>query len=83
MYVIVVYDADPEERKSLRTVLEQHLHWIQNSVFAGEMTKTAAMDLYDAINSCIKNARVTFWLFDRKPTTFHMGRQDDREEIFI
>ena len=83
MYVVVVYDSGPEERENIRALLMRHLHWIQNSVFAGEMTRTAAIDLYEAVKSTAKEARITFWLFDRKPTTFYVGEQEDRESIFI
>jgi len=42
-----------------------------------------ALDIYDSLKEKIKNARVTFWLFDRKPETYHIGAQDDKESIFI
>jgi CRISPR-associated endonuclease Cas2 len=83
MYVVVVYDADPTERAGIRTFLMPHLHWIQNSVFAGELTQTAALDLYEALRSFAKLARITFWLFDRRPETWHIGTQDDEETIFL
>lgn len=83
MYVVVVYDAAPGERKKIRRKLKTQLHWIQNSVYAGEMTKTAAVDLYDALEDEVEGARVTFWMFDRKPDTRLIGGQDDEESMFV
>jgi CRISPR/Cas system-associated endoribonuclease Cas2 len=59
------------------------LHWIQNSVFAGELTQVAAVDLRNALTSSVKKSKVGVWLFDRKPEVFNMGAQDDGESIFF
>ena len=59
------------------------LHWIQNSVFAGELTRTAADDLFDTLKEQVKDARVVFWLFDRAPELRRLGAQDDRESVFL
>lgn len=83
MYVVVVYDADSGERADLRALLSLKLHWIQNSVFAGELTRTAAEDLYEGLLGVAESARVTFWLFDRPPEVRHLGAQDDRESVFL
>lgn len=83
MYVVVVYDADDVERKWIRDVLKPQLHWIQQSVFAGGLTKTAAEDLFDQLQETVNEARVTFWMFDRKPDTRHIGEQEDEESIFL
>ena len=39
MYVIVVYDVFIERVNKVCQFLRQHLNWIQNSVFEGELTK--------------------------------------------
>ncbi len=39
MYTIIVYDAAPKRGAKLLKFLRQHLIWIQNSVFEGEVTK--------------------------------------------
>lgn len=59
------------------------LHWIQNSVFAGELTRVAARDLHDTLVKEITDSSITFWLFDKKPDTFFIGNQDDGESIFF
>lgn len=38
MYVIVVYDVEVERVAKVCQHLRRHLHWVQNSVFEGELT---------------------------------------------
>lgn len=83
MYVVVVYDADDVERNIIRRSLKTRLHWIQNSVFAGELTMTAADDLFDELENIANEARINFWLFERKPETRRIGEQDDEESMFV
>ena len=83
MYVVVVYDSDPVERANIRAVLMPSLHWIQNSVFAGELTRVAAEDLFDRLKAAAEHARIKFWMFDRPPEARELGTQDDRESIFL
>lgn len=60
-----------------------HLHWIQASVFAGEVTRTAAEDLHRLLESEVVEAKVVFWLFDRPPRIIQIGSQEDMESIFL
>ncbi len=39
MYVIIVYDIDVKRVAKVCKYLRQHLSWVQNSVFEGELTK--------------------------------------------
>lgn len=39
MYIIIVYDAAPKRGVKLLKFLRQHLIWIQNSVFEGDITE--------------------------------------------
>ncbi len=42
MYVIVTYDISDEQRlNKVRKILRKYLHWVQNSVFEGEITKSS------------------------------------------
>lgn len=83
MYIVVVYDADDAERRRVREALKTQLHWIQNSVYAGELTKTAAEDLFDELDDVTDEARINFWMFERKPDTRLIGAQDDEESMFV
>ncbi len=38
MYVIIVYDVAVERVNKVKKFLRQCLHWVQNSVFEGEIT---------------------------------------------
>ncbi|AFK22390.1 CRISPR-associated endonuclease Cas2 [Pyrococcus sp. ST04] len=38
MYIVVVYDVGVERVNKVKKFLRQHLNWVQNSVFEGEVT---------------------------------------------
>lgn len=38
MYLIVVYDVEEKRVAKVLKFLRQYLHWVQNSVFEGELT---------------------------------------------
>jgi len=38
MYVVIVYDVAVGRVNRVKEFLRQHLHWVQNSVFEGEVT---------------------------------------------
>lgn len=40
MYVIIVYDIKVERVNKVKSFLRQHLFWIQNSVFEGDLTNS-------------------------------------------
>ncbi|NJE42478.1 CRISPR-associated endonuclease Cas2 [Thermococcus sp. GR6] len=54
MYVVIVYDVAVERVNKVKKFLRRHLHWVQNSVFEGEVTlaeferiKAGLLDLID------------------------------------
>ena len=54
MYVVIVYDVNVSRVNRVKKFLRQHLHWVQNSVFEGEVTlaeferiKVGILDLID------------------------------------
>ena len=38
MYVLLVYDVEVKRVTKVHKFLKRHLHWVQNSVFEGELT---------------------------------------------
>ena len=40
MYVIIVYDINVDRVNKVKSFLRQHLFWIQNSVFEGDVTES-------------------------------------------
>ena len=45
MYVILVYDVDQRRVAKLLKLCRRYLHWIQNSVFEGEITEVKLKEL--------------------------------------
>ena len=39
MYVIIVYDVNVDRVNRVKKFLRKYLHWVQNSVFEGELTE--------------------------------------------
>lgn len=39
MYVLLVYDIEVARVVKVHKFLKRHLHWVQNSVFEGELTE--------------------------------------------
>jgi CRISPR-associated endonuclease Cas2 len=42
MYVLIVYDVEVKKVTKVHKFLKLHLHWVQNSVFEGELTEALA-----------------------------------------
>lgn len=42
MYVLIVYDVEVARVTKIHKFLKRHLHWVQNSVFEGELTDAQA-----------------------------------------
>jgi CRISPR-associated protein Cas2 len=38
MYILIVYDVEVARVTKVHKFLKRHLHWVQNSVFEGELT---------------------------------------------
>lgn len=66
MYIIVVYDAAPKRGAKLLKFLRQHLIWIQNSVFEGEVSKAQFEIIKKGIQDIINKEKdsVIFYKFD-------------------
>lgn len=45
MYVILVYDVDQKRVGRMLKLCRRYLHWIQNSVFEGEITEVKLKEL--------------------------------------
>lgn len=45
MYVILVYDCDKKRVGKMLRLCRRYLHWIQNSVFEGEITEVKLKEL--------------------------------------
>lgn len=53
MYVIIVYDIKVARVNKVKSFLRQHLYWIQNSVFEGDLTASEFQKVIDGLNNII------------------------------
>ena len=51
MYIVIVYDVNVRRVNHVKKFLRQHLHWVQNSVFEGEVTRAE----YERIKAGLKD----------------------------
>jgi len=88
MYVIIVYDIkEPKRGTKLLKFLRQHLFWIQNSVFEGEITKTQFQTIKKKITEIIKKSddSVIYYTFDSQNYTTRgvIGMEKNDTDCFI
>lgn len=71
MYVLLVYDIEVARLTKVHKFLKRHLHWVQNSVFEGELTDAQLESVraglrrlvsHDADSVLIYTAREQRWL---------------------
>ncbi len=71
MYYILVYDvASPKRLPKILKTCRRYLHWVQRSVFEGELTKSQYIDLRAEIKSIInkKEDSVIFFAIRNRET---------------
>jgi CRISPR-associated protein Cas2 len=85
MYVLVVYDVEVKRVTKIHKFLKRHLHWVQNSVFEGELTdaqletvKSGLKKLLDkeADSVLIYSARDQRWL-SKETLGLERGKTDN------
>lgn len=83
MYILVVYDAAPKRGAKLLKFLRQHLMWIQNSVFEGEVTKTQMEIIKKGIKDIINKEKdsVIYYIFSSRNYTDRGVLGVERNEI--
>ena len=54
MYVVLVYDIDESRVNKVNKFLKRYLHWIQNSVFEGELTNSQYSIMVDDLKGIIE-----------------------------
>lgn len=53
MYVLVVYDVDVKRVARVHKYLKRFLHWVQNSVFEGELTEAQIEEVKAGLRSIL------------------------------
>ncbi len=87
MYIIVVYDAAPKRGVKLLKFLRQHLIWIQNSVFEGEVTESGFARIKSGISEIINKEKdsIIIYQFDSQNYTNRqvLGVEKNETDSFI
>ncbi|MDT7859200.1 MAG: CRISPR-associated endonuclease Cas2 [Candidatus Aenigmarchaeota archaeon] len=65
MYVIVVYDVNVQRVNKVCQFLRMFLHWVQNSVFEGELTESELMRVEMGLKEIINENEdsITIYIF--------------------
>lgn len=68
MYVVLVYDVDKKRVSKMLKLCRRYLHWIQNSVFEGEITAVKLKELISAAHTILneKDSLIIFKSRDNK-----------------
>jgi CRISPR-associated protein Cas2 len=65
MYVIIVYDVNAERVSKVCQFLKMFSHWVQNSVFEGELTESELMKVEMGLKEIINENEdsITIYIF--------------------
>lgn len=55
MYLVIVYDVNINRVNKVNKFLKSYLHWQQNSVFEGKITKSQYNEIIDGIYNIIND----------------------------
>lgn len=53
MYLVIVYDVNVDRVNNVHKFLKSYLHWQQNSVFEGKITKSQYNEILDKLETLI------------------------------
>ena len=53
MYLVIVYDVNVDRVNNVHKFLKSYLHWQQNSVFEGKITKSQYNEIIDKLRDLI------------------------------
>ena len=53
MYILIVYDVEVKRVTKVHKFLKKYLHWVQNSVFEGELTVAQIEELESGLDKII------------------------------
>jgi len=70
MYVIAVYDVAAERTVKMLKLCRKYLHWIQNSVFEGELSELQIKELTAEARQIMDENHDSFILFKSRHTHY-------------
>lgn len=74
MYVILVYDFGEKRVGKMLKLCRKYLHWIQNSVFEGEITEVKLKELLQKVHLIMDKEEDSIILF-KHPSIVYMDKQ--------
>jgi CRISPR-associated protein Cas2 len=66
MYLILVYDVEEKRVGKVCKFLRRYLHWVQNSVFEGELTETKVQEMEMGLKEIIDEERDSVIIYKMK-----------------
>lgn len=63
MYILIVYDIEVKRVTKVHKFLKRYLHWVQNSVFEGELTPAQIEAMKSGLNKIIDTTADSILMF--------------------
>lgn len=70
MYIILVYDVNEKRVAKVLKIARRYLHWVQNSVCEGELTRAGYERLKSDIRKVIKEEEDSIIFYQLRTTKF-------------
>lgn len=87
MYVILVYDCGEMRDSKMLKLCRKYLHWIQNSVFEGEISEVKLKELLQKANEFIDKTEDSIILFKHSSKIFVkkevVGCERSNTDVFL
>ena len=74
MYVILVYDFGEKRVSKMLKLCRKYLHWIQNSVFEGEISDVKLKELFQKAHTFMDKKEDSIILF-KHPSMLYMDKE--------
>lgn len=68
MYIVAVYDVASERTNKMLKLCRKYLHWVQNSVFEGEISEVQLKELIIASKDIMDESYDSFIIFQSRQT---------------
>lgn len=87
MYVILVYDFGEKRVSKMLKLCRKYLHWIQNSVFEGEITEVRLKELLQKADTFMDKKEDCIILFKHSSSIYMdkeiIGKSTGSTDIFL
>lgn len=70
LYVIIIYDVNVKRVNHMKKFLREYLHWVQNSVFEGELSKSELHKVKNQIKKIIDEKNDTVKVYTVRSKKF-------------